>query len=724
MWWRYNYPLKIFEISVDQGVNWTIPPLKASIITEGWPTNGGGGGSVAAHAIDEFDRSDGLLGPNWLRQYSELPGSLVISNQEVRGNTPGQPNTSFWSGQVFAPDQYSQVIIKNAGARCGLSLRAGGTAVPSLYSVTIGPAGGSIAKHLGGIETEILAFGATGLAAGQLLRFEIVGSTLRVFQAGIFIASVLDSSIGAGQPGLYIVPQGADTPAIDSWEGGDLISGPAGETGLTGPQGPQGIQGPAGPTGGVGPQGPKGDTGLTGPPGSQGPQGVIGPQGPKGDPGTIGPQGPQGDQGIQGVQGPIGPQGPQGLKGDKGDKGDQGIQGIQGPAGPSGVPAGSTTQVQFNDGGVFAGDAGLTYNKTTDVLTVVGGLGTTPLNATQLTSGALPDARLSVNVLKFTGGYPGGTTTFLRADGTFQTTPGGTPPNDSVTNAILANMAQATIKGRAVGAGTGDPTDLTAAQATAILNTFAVGLKGLAPATVSGDATKYLKGDGTWAVPVSGGTPGGADTQVQFNDGGVFGGSSALWFDKAIGQLAVTKLVTGANADVGGALAVTGAASAASLTSNSFIYATSFIQAAGSIYEKSRGTPVGHAYAWSPNWTAQGLLINNGTTYGEITRVGNMVFFTAVAVWGSVTTFSQPYIDLQLPIAWAAAAQAQLNAEAILHAPDGFHSLTTIILSGDTLRLKTRDKPMQDVNNNVPYAPGLGPGTRLFVKGWYLEGGY
>lgn len=37
-------------------------------------------------------------------------------------------------------------------------------------------------------------------------------------------------------------------------------------------------------------------------------------------------------------------------------------------------------------------------------------------------------------------------------------------PDDAVTSAKLANMAQATIKGRAAGAGTGDPTDLTAAQ--------------------------------------------------------------------------------------------------------------------------------------------------------------------------------------------------------------------------------------------------------------------
>ncbi len=41
--------------------------------------------------------------------------------------------------------------------------------------------------------------------------------------------------------------------------------------------------------------------------------------------------------------------------------------------------------------------------------------------------------------------------------------------NDTVTNALLANMAQSTIKGRAAGAGTGDPQDLTAIQALEIL---------------------------------------------------------------------------------------------------------------------------------------------------------------------------------------------------------------------------------------------------------------
>lgn len=44
--------------------------------------------------------------------------------------------------------------------------------------------------------------------------------------------------------------------------------------------------------------------------------------------------------------------------------------------------------------------------------------------------------------------------------------------NDQVTNAMLANMAAATIKGRASGAGTGDPTDLSALQVASIVSAY------------------------------------------------------------------------------------------------------------------------------------------------------------------------------------------------------------------------------------------------------------
>ena len=78
-----------------------------------------------------------------------------------------------------------------------------------------------------------------------------------------------------------------------------------------------------------------------------------------------------------------------------------------------------------------------------------------------------------------------------------------TVANDAVTNAKLANVATATIKGR-VTAATGDPEDLTGTQATTLLDTFTSALKGLAPASGGGTAN-FLRADGTWAAPSGGG---------------------------------------------------------------------------------------------------------------------------------------------------------------------------------------------------------------------------
>lgn len=114
-------------------------------------------------------------------------------------------------------------------------------------------------------------------------------------------------------------------------------------------------------------------------------------------------------------------------------------------------------------------------------------LGTTALVFTQVSGGTNDGDKGDITV------SAGGTTWTIDAG--------------AVTLAKMANLATGTIIGRAT-AGTGVPEALTGAQATALLDTFTSGAKGLAPAS-GGGSTNFLRADGTWAVPAGGGGGGG-----------------------------------------------------------------------------------------------------------------------------------------------------------------------------------------------------------------------
>ena len=73
---------------------------------------------------------------------------------------------------------------------------------------------------------------------------------------------------------------------------------------------------------------------------------------------------------------------------------------------------------------------------------------------------------------------------------------------NKVTNAMLAQVATSTFKGR-VTAATGNVEDLTGTQATTLLDVFSSTLKGLVPLS-GGGTTNFLRADGTWAAPAGG----------------------------------------------------------------------------------------------------------------------------------------------------------------------------------------------------------------------------
>ena len=129
-------------------------------------------------------------------------------------------------------------------------------------------------------------------------------------------------------------------------------------------------------------------------------------------------------------------------------------------------PAGLNQEIQFNDSGVLGSDSGLTYNKTTDVLTVVGGAIVGGVNVTPQIQFAFTQANSAFIAANSAGVYANGafaaanaatatdttqnnsiTAAFTRANNSLDANNGGT-----VTGTITANSF--TTTGSILGANT------------------------------------------------------------------------------------------------------------------------------------------------------------------------------------------------------------------------------------------------------------------------------
>lgn len=92
---------------------------------------------------------------------------------------------------------------------------------------------------------------------------------------------------------------------------------------------------------------------------------------------------------------------------------------------------------------------------------------------------------------------------------------GGQPGPHSVTNAMLAEMPEETLHGRARGAGRGDVTNLTPGQVAGVTSVFSGFAAGLVP-TGSGNSNLFLANDGAWrTVSAAGSVSGLALSQLQ-----------------------------------------------------------------------------------------------------------------------------------------------------------------------------------------------------------------
>lgn len=189
--------------------------------------------------------------------------------------------------------------------------------------------------------------------------------------------------------------------------------------------------------------------------------------------------------------------------------------------GGGGTPGGSNTQVQFNDSSSFGGDAGFTYNKTTDVATIGG------LNLSGETASTIASFDASKNVKSLdTATYPSLTElSYVKgASSSLQTQISGKQASDATltalaaynTNGLLTQTAADTFTGRTL-TGTANKIDITngdgvAGNPTATISATYVGqtsittLGTIATGTWQGTAIgdTYISSASTWNAKQAG----------------------------------------------------------------------------------------------------------------------------------------------------------------------------------------------------------------------------
>jgi hypothetical protein len=177
---------------------------------------------------DDFDRPNGDLGPNWVRDPAFGAGTVIAGGQV--GSTPLDGGAHYWNGNVLGASQYSQITLTGAiGDWTGVVVR-GGAAPSQGYWVAVKADGAYLYSYVGGIFYE-LAHDPTAWSTGDVLKLEVwnvATSTARltVSRNGTVLLVVDDGAhfIAGGQPGIGLYASAA--VALDSWEGGTVNPGP------------------------------------------------------------------------------------------------------------------------------------------------------------------------------------------------------------------------------------------------------------------------------------------------------------------------------------------------------------------------------------------------------------------------------------------------------------------------------------------------------------------
>lgn len=187
-------------------------------------------------AVDDFNRGDSAsMGANW----TTCTGTNLNANgfKILSGAAVPESNTvdsmEIWNADSFSADQYAEcactVTGTNAGTGPGPFVRGTSGVNPPCYRATVMKAASNnveVLRQVGTTYTTI-EFRTTTWVDGDILRLEVQGSTLRVYQNGVQLgADMSDGALASGNPGI-IYSSTTTSSSLDNWQAGNLVTGPA-----------------------------------------------------------------------------------------------------------------------------------------------------------------------------------------------------------------------------------------------------------------------------------------------------------------------------------------------------------------------------------------------------------------------------------------------------------------------------------------------------------------
>ena len=183
---------------------------------------------------DNFNRANAPdLGPSWDAGYTDQWGAntnLQIIGNRVRATTASRDATETYTGVALSNNQWAQVTLATAtGTRVmapRLLLRFSASGVKSGYELALGRGGIGFTSRIGrwnaGVFRQLAAENSTAWVAGDVLRAEVEGTTLRLYRNNGLVLVTTDATMASGRAGLTIYAATLAEVELDDFSAGNL----------------------------------------------------------------------------------------------------------------------------------------------------------------------------------------------------------------------------------------------------------------------------------------------------------------------------------------------------------------------------------------------------------------------------------------------------------------------------------------------------------------------